>query len=111
MRLVAFLTNIRARYFHLPYGDQALFIRRALFESIGGFPETAIAEDLLLVKRLAGRGRIGIAPAEAVTSARRWDRFGVARTTIINQMILAGCLVGFSPGRLEPLYRRPHRKH
>jgi len=110
IRLVKFLTNIRARCFQLPYGDQGLFLRRALFENIGGFPETAIAEDLFLVRRISKRGRVGIAPAEAVTSARRWNRIGVVRTTVINQMILAGCLLGISPDKLACLYYKPHRK-
>ena len=110
MGLVETLTNIRARYIQLPYGDQALFLRRELFESIGGFPETAIAEDLFFVRRLSKRGRVRIAQAEVITSGRRWNRIGVVRTTVINQVILAGCFLGISPDKLACLYYKPHRK-
>lgn len=110
MRLVESLTNIRARRFQLPYGDQGIFVRRALFESMGGFPETAIAEDLFFVRRLSKRGRVRIAPAGAVTSARRWNHIGVFRTTVINQMILSGCLLGISPDKLARLYYKPRKK-
>lgn len=110
MRLIEAITNIRARFFQLPYGDQALFVRRTVFDSMGGFPETAIAEDLFFVRRLSKGGRIRIAPAEAVTSGRRWNRIGVLRTTVINLMILSGCLLGISPDKLSCLYHKPNRK-
>ncbi|MCF8062888.1 MAG: TIGR04283 family arsenosugar biosynthesis glycosyltransferase [Deltaproteobacteria bacterium] len=94
MRMVEGMTNIRSRLFQLPYGDQGIFLRREVFEGVGGFPEVAIAEDLLLVRRLARWGRIRIADRAVVTSARRWRSLGVLRTTLINQVILAGCLWG-----------------
>lgn len=107
MRWIRLLTNLRARYLQLPYGDQGLFMRRDDFQRVGGFPETAIAEDLFLVRRLARQGRISLAPAAAVTSARRWQRLGPIRTTLINAIIAAGCLSGVAPQRLAPLYRPP----
>lgn len=110
MHSVAFMTNIRSRWFHLPYGDQALFVRRARFEEIGGFPEVPIAEDLLLVRYLSKGGRVAIAPAEAVTSGRCWKRSGVFRTTLINQIILLGCLLGIRPRTLAPLHRVLRRR-
>ncbi len=110
MRIAESLTNLRARVFQLPYGDQALFLRRPCFEGIGGFPETAIAEDLFLVRRLSGQGRVCVAPAEAVTSSRRWHRIGVVRTTVINQIILAGCILGISSDKLARLYDQPLRE-
>ena len=109
MDWIAFWTNLRAGRLGLPYGDQALFMRRRDFDHAGGFPDVPIAEDLYLVRRLARRGRIALAPAAAVTSARRWQRLGIMRTTLINTMIAAGCLAGVDPHRLAPLYR-PKRK-
>ncbi len=97
MKVIEFMTNIRSRYFKLPYGDQGLFMRKSVFESIGGFPEVSIAEDLLLVRRLSERGIIRISKAEVVTSARRWLTFGLLRTTLINQVIFACCYIGVSP--------------
>jgi len=107
MKLIEFATNIRSRYLKLPYGDQGLFFRRAVFEAVGGFPEVSIAEDLFLMHRISKQGRIGIAPVHAVTSGRRWQTRGPLRTTLINQVIVAGCCLGISPRVLARLYRVP----
>jgi len=111
MRLIEKTVRIRSTLFQMPYGDQALFMPKAAFDKIGGFPLVPIAEDLFLVKRLAGLGRIAQARAAAVTSARRWRATGVWRATLINYLIAGGCLLGFDPKRLAPLYRWGlHRK-
>lgn len=107
MRRIVRCTNLRARWLKLPYGDQGLFMRRVDFLKVGGFPETPIAEDLLLVRRMAGQGRVVLAPAAALTSGRRWQRLGPMRTTIINAIIAVGCLAGIKPHRLTRLYRSP----
>jgi rSAM/selenodomain-associated transferase 2/rSAM/selenodomain-associated transferase 1 len=110
MKVIEFVTHLRSQYLKRPYGDQALFIRKSVFHSIGGFPEVPIAEDLLFVRKFSKQGRILIAPAEAVTSARRWQTLGLLRTTLINQIIVAGCYLGISPHALASLYPVPHRK-
>lgn len=110
MRWIAALTNLRAKWFKLPYGDQGLFVRKADFERTGGFPDVAIAEDLYWVRRMARFGRVTIAPAAAVTSGRRWQALGPTRTTMTNTIIALGCLAGIAPQRLAPLYRLPVKK-
>lgn len=105
MKIIESLTNFRSRIFELPYGDQGLFVRRSVFESLGGFPEVSLAEDLFLVRLLSKRGRIRIVPSKVITSGRRWRELGVLRTTLINQVIVAGCYLGVSPGVLARLYR------
>ncbi|MBW2605548.1 MAG: TIGR04283 family arsenosugar biosynthesis glycosyltransferase [Deltaproteobacteria bacterium] len=105
MKVIELLTNIRSRYLKLPYGDQGLFILKSVFESVGGFPEVPVAEDLFLIRRLSKYGRIRITPAHALTSARRWQTLGLFRTTLINQIILIGCCLGVSPGALASIYR------
>ncbi len=109
MKGVSVVTNLRARYLKMPYGDQCLFVRKSVFESIGGFPQVQIAEDLFLMRVLAKTGRISILPAAAITSSRRWRRIGIIRTLIINQIIAAGCFLGISPSRLSVLYRGKRR--
>ena len=106
MKIIEFLANFRSQNLRLPYGDQALFIRKSAFERAGGFPEVPIAEDLVFVKKLSKMGRVGIAEAEAVTSARRWLKLGAVRTTVINQFILAGLAMGVSPHTLSRIYRQ-----
>jgi uncharacterized protein len=105
MRLIEKSVQIRSRLFHLPYGDQALFMSREVFEKAGGFPLVPVAEDLYLVRRLARLGRIGLAPASAITSGRRWRAMGMWRATLINYLIAGGCLAGVAPKYLAPLYR------
>lgn len=104
MRGIELIANIRSRYLRLPYGDQALFVRKEPFEAVGGFPEIAVAEDLFFVRRVSKLGRIAIAPADALTSGRRWKELGVLRTTLINQLILIGFALGISPKTLAGLY-------
>jgi rSAM/selenodomain-associated transferase 2/rSAM/selenodomain-associated transferase 1 len=106
MRLIEKSVHIRSTLFQMPYGDQALFMSKNIFERSGGFPLVPIAEDLYLVRRLARLGRIAQARAAAVTSSRRWRALGVWRTTLINYLIAGGCLSGIDPRHLQPLYKR-----
>ncbi len=105
VRLVERAANMRSTLLRMPYGDQALFLYRQQFIAVGGYPEEPILEDLLLVKRLNGLGRIVISPSSVITSGRRWQRLGVVRTTLINQAILVGHLAGVPPRYLLDWYR------
>ncbi|MHC4178097.1 MAG: TIGR04283 family arsenosugar biosynthesis glycosyltransferase [Planctomycetota bacterium] len=105
LRLIERVANLRARYLPMPYGDQAMFLRRDAFQSVGGFPELPIMEDYELVRRLRRRGRIELADALAVASARRWQTLGPWRTTWLNQIIVLGYHLGVSPERLARWYR------
>ncbi|NJN29998.1 MAG: hypothetical protein HC824_05775, partial [Synechococcales cyanobacterium RM1_1_8] len=62
LRAVEWGVQQRSRHLGLPYGDQGLFLRRELFEQVGGFADLPILEDLELVRRLQRRGRVAIAP-------------------------------------------------
>lgn len=105
-RLLERCTNWRAAWLRLPYGDQALFLPAARFQAMGGFREIALLEDVELVHRLRTMGRIALLTAPALTSARRWQRLGLVRTTAMNQLILFGFFCGLSPGRLARWYFR-----
>jgi len=105
MRWVEWGVHARSVLLHLPYGDQAFFMRKALFDRVGGFPDVPFAEDLLLVRKLARLGRIELTPGAAVTSGRRWQAVGIGRLTLINHLIAGGCLLGVDPGRLAPLHQ------
>lgn len=86
-RWLEWAANLRSTWGQMPYGDQALFVRRSLFASVGGYPEQPALEDYDLVRTLARRGRIHIAPAAALTSARRWRVQGASRTTVFNVFV------------------------
>jgi rSAM/selenodomain-associated transferase 2/rSAM/selenodomain-associated transferase 1 len=106
IRLIEKAANWRSRYLKMPYGDQALFMKKALFQKIGGFAEVPIMEDFLLVRRLKRMGRIIILPEPVTTSSRRWIHLGVLRTWLINQLIVIAYYLGISPERLSRFYRR-----
>ena len=106
LRLVEWGANWRSRLLQLPYGDQALFMRRATFWQIGGFPELPMMEDFELVRRLQRVGRIAIALDAVLTSSRRWQKLGTCKTTAINQMAIAAYLLGIAPQRIARWYRR-----
>ncbi|MDH4332133.1 MAG: TIGR04283 family arsenosugar biosynthesis glycosyltransferase [Desulfobulbaceae bacterium] len=103
-RLLEHGTNWRSAWFGLPYGDQALFLPAARFQAMGGFKELPMLEDLELVLRLRKMGRLALLTTPALTSARRWQRLGLVRTTLVNQSILLGFFCGISPARLARWY-------
>ena len=105
MRLVEKAARIRASLFKMPYGDQALFMQKGVFEKAGGFPLVPIAEDLYLVRRLGRMGDIRLTREAALTSGRRWRQIGVWRGTVINYLIAIGCFLGVDAHKLAPLYR------
>ena len=109
LRLIEVLVKMRSHLCSLPYGDQALFINRAIFDQVGGFPELPIMEDFVLVKHLKKQGKIAIAPATVITSGRRWEKLGVWRTTLINQLVIMGYYLGISPQRLRDIYLKAKR--
>ncbi|NES86439.1 MAG: glycosyltransferase family 2 protein [Moorea sp. SIO2B7] len=105
LRFVEKMVNWRSHFFSLPYGDQAIFLKAYVFEEIGGFPNLPIMEDFDLIQRLKKRGKITIVPTPVITSGRRWQKLGVFKTTLINQMIILGYYLGISPEKLVRFYR------
>lgn len=106
LQCIARCATLRSRLFRLPYGDQALFIRRDDFWRLGGFPETPVMEDFLFIRRIRKKGGITILPQCVTTSARRWQRLGLLRTTLINQLMILGYYAGVPLSKLASLYRR-----
>jgi uncharacterized protein len=108
MRLVEWMTHLRSKYLRLPYGDQAIFMKKTIFERAGGFPVVPIGEDLFLVRHLIKHEnvKVRIAKGAAVTSGRRWKTIGPLKTTWINQLMLMGMTMGISLQTLSRLYRR-----
>lgn len=96
----------RARWFGLPYGDQALFARRADLEAIGGIPTVPIFEDLDLVRALRRRGRLALLPLDVATSSRRYLRRGVLRTWARHALALGAWRLGLDRGRVAAWVRR-----
>ncbi|MGE0268938.1 MAG: TIGR04283 family arsenosugar biosynthesis glycosyltransferase [Candidatus Omnitrophota bacterium] len=86
-RWIAWTGNVRAKITKVFYGDQAIFVRKDIFEALGGFPEVNLAEDVLFCRKLKGQGKAGILPYPVHCSARRWKRQGIRRTFLLNWRI------------------------
>ena len=110
MKAIEFLTNIRSIYFKMPYGDQGIFIRKSLFESVGGFPDIPIMEDFEFMRRIKKKGKVIILPVSVITSGRRWLNLGVIKTTIINQIVIAAYFMGVSPAKIALCYQNKRRR-
>jgi uncharacterized protein len=109
-RLIEAGVALRCRLFRLPYGDQAIFVRRDVYEAIGGFPPFPLMEDLAFMRRLARAGRLAFPAVRAVTSARSWERHGVVATTLRHWCLLALYLAGRPPERLARMHFRHFRR-
>ncbi len=106
LRLIRLGANARTRIFSLPYGDQAIFVTRSAYEKAGGFAPIPLMEDVDLALRLRKTGRFVLAGGAAATSARRWQKEGVFRAWVRNQVLLWLYLLGASPHDLAPRYRK-----
>jgi hypothetical protein len=111
LRIIELLANFRSRFLQMPYGDQAIFLRADLFHTVGGFPDMVIMEDFVLMKRIKKEGRIAIAPVPVKTSARRWLKLGILKTTLINQAVLLAYFLGSDHQGLARWYRKATSKY
>lgn len=99
---------LRVRLLKLPYGDQALFLRRSLFGDLGGYADEPIMEDVDLVRRATGRGRLYASSLAATTSSRLWEQRGWAGTTARHLGLIALYACGVRPAVLVRLARSRH---
>lgn len=90
----------------MAYGDQGIFVRRSVFEQLGGFPEMPFLEDVALMSQLRRQRWPVLLPGPLHVSARRWQRYGVVRQTLRNWTIVTSWKLGVSPERLSRWYRR-----
>src|SRR5262249_52254314 len=78
-RWIDCVASARVRLTGMIYGDQGLFVRRSLFQKLGGFPRVRFLEDIYLSWCLRRHGRLVLAPAHIIVSPRRWQRAGIVR--------------------------------
>jgi rSAM/selenodomain-associated transferase 2 len=105
-RTIERLVAVRVRIWRLPYGDQGVFVRRDVFDRLGGFREWPFLEDVEFVRRLIYTGRMAEIPLPLVTSARRWEHDGWFRRSARNLAIVVLYFLGVSPARLARRYSR-----
>ena len=105
LKIIEIGANVRSRRLKLPYGDQGFFLWAADFKALGGFPELPIMEDAAFIWALKEQGRIVTLPQKVMSSARRYEHFGVLPTWIINQCVIMSFLKGADPDELAHRYR------
>lgn len=104
-RVIGWFMNRRSRLTGVCTGDQALFVRRALFEDLGGFEPIPLMEDVEFSKRLARRSRPFCVSAPVVTDSRRWEHLGPWRTIFLMWRLRWRYWRGESPETLSLSYR------
>lgn len=104
LAVVARMINLRSRLTGVATGDQAIFVSRAAFEKVGGFPDLPLMEDIALSRRLKRLCRPVCITTPVVTSGRRWERNGVLRTILLMWRLRLSYYLGVEPALLAELY-------
>jgi rSAM/selenodomain-associated transferase 2 len=104
-RLLEFGNALRVRLRNVPFGDQAVFVRRSVYKQQGGFDEIPLMEDVQFAKVMRRIAPAKLLPGPVAISARRWEKTGVVRQTLRNWKIQVAYSCGVSPDRLRQWYR------
>jgi glycosyltransferase involved in cell wall biosynthesis len=105
LRLVAWGINVRARFRNSATGDQGIFVRKSVFESIGGAPEWPLFEDVELVRRIRRAGKFTVLRTPVTVSGRRYIEHGVFRTALLIYSLRFAYWLGVPPQRLKNWFR------
>ena len=110
LKYISASTSARSQKSRIPYGDQAIFIRKSCFDEIGKFKEIPLMEDIDLMTRIKKAGRkICILPDKVITSPRRWQRDGLLYTSFRNRIFVLLYNLGVSPEKLAKYYWKEKR--
>lgn len=104
LRLVSLMMNWRSRVTGIATGDQAIFVTRAAFDGVGGFPAIALMEDVALSARLKRISRPLALRARVTTSPRRWRKHGTLRTVLLMWRLRFRFFLGADPAKLARAY-------
>jgi len=104
LRVVERMMNLRSRLSGIATGDQGLFVTRAIFEAVGGYPPIPLMEDIALSKALARQTRPACLRGPLITSSRRWEEHGILRTILLMWRLRLAYALGADPGRLADFY-------
>lgn len=104
LKVVAWGINLRTRLFRAATGDQAIFVRRGVFEEIGGYERIPLMEDIALFSRMKRRGKVAVLDERVEISPRRWLKYGVWRTVLLMYALRLGYWIGVSPATLKQFF-------
>lgn len=97
---------LRTRVTRVPFGDQAIFIRKSYFGKIGGYKDIPLMEDVEIMRRIGKRGdKICIIPERVMTSARRWEQEGILYCTLRNWALQLSYALGVPAEQLATWYK------
>ena len=103
--IISRLINLRSRWSGIATGDQAIFVRRSVFDRMGGFADIPLMEDVDFTRRLRGMGRTAAPHSKVRTSFRRWEACGPVKTILLMWSLRFLYWIGVSPQRLAKHYR------
>ncbi|MEE8432058.1 MAG: TIGR04283 family arsenosugar biosynthesis glycosyltransferase [Candidatus Desulfatibia sp.] len=104
-RLIEIAASMRSRLTRIPYGDQAIFLKKRFFDQIGGFKDIPIMEDVELMQRVKKAGKkIKFIARKVQTAARRWEKEGIVYCTLRNWSLRTLYLLGVPPEKLKKFY-------
>ena len=103
--VISWFMNRRSRLTGIATGDQAIFVRRRIFERLGGFPDIPLMEDIAFSRRLKRLGPTAALTDRVTTSFRRWEKNGPLRTILLMWTLRFLYWLGVSPTRLNHWYR------
>lgn len=104
LKVVGQMMNWRSRLSGIATGDQAIFVKRELFEQLGGYPNQALMEDVEISKRLKAIGKPACLRSKVITSARRWQQYGTWRTILLMWRLRFDYWRGISTDNIKQRY-------
>lgn len=104
LKIIGALISLRSRLSKVATGDQGIFVRKSVFEEVGGFADIPLMEDIAFCRALKKRGTVACLKSQAITSARRWEQEGIWPTILKMWVLKLLFLTGASPSRLKRFY-------
>lgn len=111
-KILARWASLRCRLTGIPYGDQAIFIKRDYFNALGGYKDIPLMEDVELMRRIWRRGdKICIVPEKVRTSPRRWEQEGFVYVNARNAFLFFSYIFGVSAEKLASFYKDTYKQN
>ena len=104
-RIIEWFINLRSRLTSIATGDQCIFVRKALFDRLGGYADIPLMEDVDFSKRAKRLAKPACLNIKVITSARRWLTHGVIKTVVLMWKLRLLFWLGVEPEKLAKLYR------
>ncbi len=104
LRIIERAMNLRSRLSGIMTGDQGMFVRRALFRAVGGFPEVPLMEDVAMSKLLRRRSAPACLGNRVLVSSRKWEQEGISSTIWLMWRLRMAYFLGADPQRLRAVY-------